>query len=81
MSGEAIQIRDDDTARQPQEPQRHGLADIGARASRLGLEIANIRGVVEDLGALNHELVDTVKSVVESANAAADTNAKLVASM
>ena len=68
-------------AGRPQEPQQHGLADIGARASRLGLEIANIRGVVEDLGALNHELVDTVKSVVDSADAAADTNAKLVASM
>jgi len=81
MGGEAIQIRTDDVARQPQAAQGHGLADIGARASRLGLEIANIRGVVEDLGALNHELVDTVKSVVDSASAAAETNAKLVASM
>jgi methyl-accepting chemotaxis protein len=81
MSSEAIQIREGDVARQPQAPPQHGLADIGARASRLGLEIANIRGVVEDLGALNGELVDTVKSVVESANAAADTNAKLAASM
>ncbi len=81
MSGNAIQIREDDVARQPQEPQRQGLADIGTRASRLGLEIANIRGVVEDLGALNGELVDTVQSVVDAASAAAETNAKLVASM
>ncbi len=81
MSSEAIQVREDDVARQPEAPQSDGLGDIGARASRLGLEIANIRGVVEDLGTLNHELVDTVKSVVNSAGAAAKTNATLAASM
>jgi methyl-accepting chemotaxis protein len=60
-------------------PQR--LADIGRRASRLGLEIANVRGIVEDLGALNGKLVDTVKSVVASASAAAETNTVLATSM
>ena len=57
------------------------LGDIGARASRLGLEIANVRGIVEDLAALNGKLVETVQSVVRSASAAAETNAVLAHSM
>jgi len=59
----------------------HRLADIGARASRLGLEIANVRGIVEDLGALNDKLAGTMKSVVGAAGAAAETNAVLAHSM
>jgi methyl-accepting chemotaxis protein len=59
----------------------HRLADIGVRASRLGLEIANVRGIVEDLGVLNGKLVETMQSVVGSASAAAETNAVLASSM
>ena len=59
------------------DPDQRGQDNIGARASRLGLEIANVRGVVEDLGVLNRELVDTVKLVTASASEAADANIAL----
>lgn len=58
-----------------------GLSDIGDRASRLGLEIANLRGIVEDLGALNGGLLTKVKSVAASAHEAAENNGSLAASM
>ena len=81
MGSEAIQVREDDVARQTQAPQQqvwptsaHGRAGSGLRSP--------ISGAWSRISARSiSELVDTVKSVVESANAAADTNAKLVASM
>lgn len=51
-----------------------GADNIGARASRLGLEIANVRGSVEDLATINTQLIATVKSVAGSAGAAAEAN-------
>ena len=58
------------------DPDQRGQDNIGARASRLGLEIANVRGVVEDLGVLNSELIDTVKLVTASASEAADATSR-----
>lgn len=58
-----------------------GLADIGERTSRMGLEIADISGTVADLATLNDELLKTVKLVVLSARETTETNNSLAATM
>jgi methyl-accepting chemotaxis protein len=68
------------------DPQPPGLPqqstdNIGGRASRLGLEIATVRGAVEDLAAINGELIATVTSVANAADAAANANHTLAALM
>lgn len=58
------------------------LADgVSDRAGRLGLEIADIAGTVEDLGKLNVHLWDTLEEVVDSAHATATTNNQIAAAM
>jgi methyl-accepting chemotaxis protein len=77
LSATALQITQDETAAEAPA----SLADIGDRASRLGLEIANLRGIVEDLGTLNAGLLTRVKSVASSAHEAAENNGSLAGSM
>jgi methyl-accepting chemotaxis protein len=77
---QGAQVTDTESDHDGTEP-AHRLADIGVRASRLGLEIANVRGIVEDLGVLNGKLVETMKSVAGSASTAAEANAVLAHSM
>jgi methyl-accepting chemotaxis protein len=57
------------------------LSDIGPRASRLGIEIADIAGIVEDLGKLGREQEDRLRAVVTSARETGETNALLASTM
>jgi methyl-accepting chemotaxis protein len=82
LSATALQIASDETAAEtPASLADTSLADIGDRAGRLGLEIANLRGIVEDLGTLNAGLLTRVKSVATSAQEAAENNGSLAGSM
>lgn len=57
------------------------MAAIGERASRLGVEIADIVGIVDDLGKLGQRQLDTLRGVVREAEATGKANARLAASM
>lgn len=57
------------------------IAAIGERASRLGVEIADIVGIIEDMGRLGHRQLETLMGVVREAEATGRTNARLAASM
>ena len=57
------------------------IAAIGERASRLGVEIADIVGIVDDMGKLGHRQMETLGGVVREAEATGKTNARLAASM
>ena len=57
------------------------IADIGRRASRLGIEIADIVGLIEDLGGLGRAQLETLRSVVRSARESGETNSRLAQSM
>jgi methyl-accepting chemotaxis protein len=74
------QLRVDDDA---QDTTQHDIdiAAIGERASRLGIEIADIVGIIDDLGGLGHKQMETLRGVVRSANATAAANASLETSM
>lgn len=63
------------------DPRDVDIAAIGERASRLGIEIADIVGIIEDLGGLGRRQLDTLRNVVRSAQATGDANARLAASM
>ena len=74
------QLRADNDAR---DDKRHeiDIAAIGERASRLGIEIADIVGIIEDLGGLGHKQMETLKAVVRTAEATRTANATLATSM
>jgi methyl-accepting chemotaxis protein len=57
------------------------IADIGRRASRLGIEIADIVGLIDDLGGLGRVQLETLRSVVRSARESGETNSRLARSM
>ena len=57
------------------------IAAIGERASRLGVEIADVVGLIDDLGKLGHRQMETLKSVVREARDTGAANARLAASM
>jgi len=57
------------------------IAAIGERASRLGIEIADIVGIIDDLGGLGRSQMETLRSVVRSASATSAANASLASSM
>lgn len=48
--------------------------DFGQRAGRLGLEIADIAGIVEDLSGLNAHLRQTLEEVVDSVDRSTESN-------
>lgn len=60
---------------------RHAAAEIGERGSRLGIEIADIAGIIEDLGALGDEQIERLRAVVASVRGTSKTNALLAQSM
>lgn len=57
------------------------IAAIGERASRLGIEIADIVGIIDDLGGLGRQQMETLRGVVRTAEATAAANASLETSM
>ncbi|HHZ08757.1 MAG TPA: methyl-accepting chemotaxis protein [Rhizobiales bacterium] len=57
------------------------IADIGRRASRLGIEIADIVGLIDDLGGLGRAQLETLRGVVRSARESGETNSRLAQSM
>jgi methyl-accepting chemotaxis protein len=57
------------------------IAAIGERASRLGVEIADIVGIIDDMGRLGHRQLETLTGVVREADATGRTNASLATSM
>ena len=69
-------VADNDTHQQDVD-----IAAIGERASRLGIEIADIVGIIEDLGGLGRAQLDTLRGVVQSANETSAANTKLASSM
>lgn len=56
-------------------------AEMSERAGRLGLEIADISGIVEDLAGLSGKQVQSLREVVDAARSAAATNSQLAATM
>ena len=62
-------------------PMATDIADIGPRASRLGLEIAGIAGLIEDMVKLGRAQEESLRAVVASARQTADTNRRLAESM
>lgn len=69
------------------DPQDAGTAavprasEIGDRAGRLGLEIADIAGIVEDLAGLNNHLRETLENVVDSVDRSTETNNRIRTAM
>ena len=57
------------------------IAAIGERASRLGTEIADIVGLIADLGGLGRHQIDTLRGVMHSAEASHNSNVQLATSM
>jgi methyl-accepting chemotaxis protein len=57
------------------------ISGIGPRASRLGIEIAGIAGLVEDLVKLGRAQEESLRLVVASARQTGETNRQLAASM
>jgi methyl-accepting chemotaxis protein len=60
---------------------RNPAAEIGERGSRLGVEIADIAGIIEDLGALGDEQIERLRAVVASARGTNKANSLLAKSM
>lgn len=56
-------------------------SDFGERAGRLGLEIADIAGIVEDLTALNVDLRETLHDVVHSVDESTETETLIAGAM
>ena len=56
-------------------------SDFGERAGRLGLEIADIAGIVEDLTELNVDLRETLHDVVHSVDQSTETETLIAVAM
>ncbi len=65
------------------ETHRHDvdIAAIGERASRLGIEIADIVGIIEDLGGLGSKQLAALREAIRSAETTGASNAQLATSM
>ncbi len=57
------------------------IAAIGERASRLGIEIADIVGIIGDLGGLGRQQIETLRAMFRSAEATHGSNVRLATSM
>lgn len=66
--------------RDTERPQQ-SLADIGERGGRLGVEIADMAGIIGDLTALGHAQTDQARAAVMAARQMSITNAALASSM
>jgi methyl-accepting chemotaxis protein len=76
MHGAVQRLEIPDTAR----PQQ-SLADIGERGGRLGVEIADMAGLIGDLTALGHKQTEQARAAVFAARQMSQTNAALAAAM
>src|SRR5262245_30116789 len=61
----------------PEQP----LSDIGERSGRLGVEIADMAGVIGDLAALGQQQIDRARGAVAATRQLAGTNDGLARSM
>lgn len=76
MHGAVQRLEIPDTAR----PQQ-SLADIGERGGRLGVEIADMAGLIGDLTALGHRQTEQARAAVFAARQMSQTNAALASAM
>lgn len=60
---------------------QHSLADIGERSGRLGVEIADMAGLVSDLTRLGNEQTEQANAAMEAARQMSLTNAELASKM
>ncbi len=60
---------------------RQSLSDIGERSGRLGVEIADMAGVIGDLTALGHIQIERARGAVAAARQLAHSNGVLAATM
>jgi methyl-accepting chemotaxis protein len=60
---------------------RQSLADIGERGGRLGVEIADMAGLISDLSALGHQQTEQARAAVSAARQMSQTNAALASAM
>ena len=60
---------------------RQSLADIGERSGHLGVEIADMAGLIGDLTALGHAQTDQARAAVAAARQMSQTNAALASAM
>lgn len=60
---------------------KQSLADIGERGGRLGVEIADMAGLIGDLTALGHSQTEQARAAVSAARQMSQTNAALAAAM
>lgn len=67
--------------RQLEERPDEQLADIGQRVGTLGVEIADVAGIVADLGAIGEAQENHAAAALAAAEAMNETNARLVDSM
>jgi methyl-accepting chemotaxis protein len=65
----------------PADDPRRDLASVADRAGRLGVEIADIAGIITDLSALGHEQSDSVNGVAAAARQMGAANRQLAAAM
>jgi methyl-accepting chemotaxis protein len=72
---QATALRKDDN------PPVDQLSDIGQRAGRLGVEIADVAGIVADLSAIGKAQAEHARSAMTAAEAMNETNATLARSM
>ena len=75
----SLPIQHDDQPPAPKRPRPDG--DIGDRVGQIGLEIAEITGIVDDLVKLGGLQIEQLRSVVGSAKLTAQSNADLQGSM
>ncbi|MBM3530777.1 MAG: methyl-accepting chemotaxis protein [Alphaproteobacteria bacterium] len=69
-----LEIADSEKPRQP-------LADIGERGGHLGVEIADMSGLIGDLTALGHKQTEQARAAVAAAEQMGQTNAALASAM
>jgi len=62
-------------------PPGQSLADIGERSGHLGVEIADMAGLIGDLTALGHTQTDQARAAVAAARQMSQTNAALASAM
>jgi len=61
--------------------QQHSLHDIGERGGRLGVEIADMAGLIGDLTRLGQEQNEKARAAIDAALQMSETNAALASSM
>lgn len=76
----ALRVSEANPEAVPDSP-RNSLADIGERGGRLGVEIADMAGLIGDLTRLGREQSEQANAAIEAARQMSATNAELAARM